>query len=279
MILRSYELPPDDFESSDDDAFQWSAAPELESGERICEPLDAPRGSTFWPAALVIAAALTTALVLAQFPAATSALKQAASALTSGPVQDARTSPTLPRANLADTPASPVAAADPDAADPQPPAVAATGDAAVLPPAAAGEADAPGETASQASDPSADVEPLPKPVADPKDPNQKRALAAGLHPDISKALLARMTAADFNNARNVVEKALLQGGDSGVLFAPRTDGKSGLAFFEVKFVAGAAPGCHRYIVIITKDRWSTTAPPMERCGDELPKPKVVRNRA
>jgi hypothetical protein len=37
------------------------------------------------------------------------------------------------------------------------------------------------------------------------------------------------------------------------------------ALFRVRFVQGAAPGCRRYVVTITKDGWLTTALPMEKC--------------
>ena len=40
--------------------------------------------------------------------------------------------------------------------------------------------------------------------------------------------------------------------------------------FEVRFVPGAAEDCRRYVVTVTKDRWSTTAPPMEKCGVSTP---------
>lgn len=291
MVLRSYELPRDDFDDSVDDGFEWSAANELASGERICAPLEEPRGSTFWPAALVIAVMLTAAWVFAQFPAATQAIGDSASALIA-----ANTTPT-------------VATAETAAPAPPPPAPVASTEVAAAPGADAGEAVAPvahtsdtvsepgvaaaaeqateaeaGDGASAAPvdpaviDTAAVSEPLPKPVADPADPNQKRALAAGLHPDVSKALLARMTQADYSNARSAVENALLQPGDDASAW-PRDGAKAGAALFEVKFVAGAAPGCRRYVVVITKDRWSTTAPPMEKCGNELPKRKVARNRA
>jgi hypothetical protein len=42
--------------------------------------------------------------------------------------------------------------------------------------------------------------------------------------------------------------------------------KPELALFRVHFVPGAAPTCRRYVVTVTKDGWSTTAPPMEKCG-------------
>lgn len=286
MVLRAYELPRDEIDDRDD-GFEWSAAVELESGDRICAPLEEPRGSTFWPAALVIAVALTAGWVIAQFPAATQAVHATASALVMG---------NAPPTAIAEQAATEVAAPTPPPLDVATTDVATT-DVAAAPGATAGEAVASVEhdvtadavaspepsteaaNATAPNDANAPVEPLPKPVADPKDPNQKRALAAGLHPDVSKALLARMTATDYSNARNAVQKALLQTADGSVLSWPRADVKSGAAFFEVKFVAGAAPGCRRYVVIITKDRWSTTAPPMEKCGDELPKRQDARNRA
>lgn len=280
MVLRSYELPRDDLDDLDD-GFAWSAAAELSSGDRICAPLEQPRGSTFWPAALVIVVALTVGGMIARFPAATQAVKDTALALiaetaqVSAPHEDsaalATTAPPPPPVSNTDIEAVPGATTGEAVAS----AVHASESEAV----ASTETETAGATEAAASGSAAPVEPLPKPVADPKDPNQKRALAAGLHPDVSKALLARMTAVDYINARSAVEKALLQTGDGDVLSWPRPGGKTGTALFEVKFVAGAAPGCRRYIVIITKDRWSTTAPPMEKCGDELPKGKVARNRA
>jgi len=45
--------------------------------------------------------------------------------------------------------------------------------------------------------------------------------------------------------------------------------KPELALFEVRFVPGAAPHCRRYVVTVTKDGWSTTAPPMEKCDAAL----------
>jgi len=42
-----------------------------------------------------------------------------------------------------------------------------------------------------------------------------------------------------------------------------------LALFQVHFVPGAAPHCRRYVVTVTKDRWSTTAAPMEKCGSNV----------
>lgn len=281
MVLRSYELPRDDFDDSVDDGFEWSAANELASGERICAPLEEPRGSTFWPAALVIAVTLSAAWVFAQFPAATQAIEDTASALlaanTTTPAPPAETAaPAPPPAPVASTDVAAVPGAD--AGEAVAPVAHASDTAVAEPETEAGDGAAAAPIDPAAGDAAATSEPLPKPVADPADPNQKRALAAGLHPDVSKALLARLTQADYSNARSAVENALLQPSDDASAW-PRAGAKAGAALFEIKFVAGAAPGCRRYVVVITKDRWSTTAPPMEKCGDELPKRKVARNRA
>ncbi|MEW5962355.1 MAG: hypothetical protein AB1749_02215 [Pseudomonadota bacterium] len=111
--------------------------------------------------------------------------------------------------------------------------------------------------------------PLPPPEIDPADPYQKRALAAGLHPQLSRVLLSRMTDADYRNARIAIDKAISETGDRDKLIWPRQrEPKS--ALFQVHFVVGAAPDCRRYVVTVTKDGWSTTALPMERCGVKPP---------
>jgi hypothetical protein len=110
------------------------------------------------------------------------------------------------------------------------------------------------------------------PRADPADPLQVRAEAVGLHPELSRALLARLSEEDFGNAEIAVNKAVAETPDSNVFVWPRQR-KPELAHFQVRFVAGAAPNCRRYVVIVTKDRWSTTALPMERCGAQ---PKHAR---
>jgi hypothetical protein len=107
--------------------------------------------------------------------------------------------------------------------------------------------------------------PLPPPVADPADPYQVRAAAVGLHPDLSRVLLARLSSTDYHNAAIAIRTALSETPDGAVFVYPRQR-KPELALFQVRFVQGAAPGCRRYVVTVTKDRWLTTAPPMERCG-------------
>lgn len=107
--------------------------------------------------------------------------------------------------------------------------------------------------------------PLPPPEADPADPHQARALAAGLHPKLSRVLLTRLTAEDYRNARTAIAKALAEVADDGKLEWPKQRAPE-RALFTVHFVPGAADDCRRYVVSVTKDRWTTTALPMERCG-------------
>ncbi len=127
---------------------------------------------------------------------------------------------------------------------------------------------APGAKASSSKDDSKDdgasTEYTSAP-ATPSDPYRKRAEAAGLHPDLSRVLLARLTAADYRNAAFAIEKAVKTVPDDGDFTWPRSR-KSGVAVFNVHFVQGAGHDCRRYVVTVTKDRWSTTAAPMEKCG-------------
>jgi hypothetical protein len=107
--------------------------------------------------------------------------------------------------------------------------------------------------------------PLPAPTVDPADPYQRQAAAVGLHPDVSRVLLARLSPADYLNAEIAIRTALAQTPDDGDFVWPRQR-KPELALFKIRFVPGAAPGCRRYVVSVTKDGWLTTAPPMEKCG-------------
>lgn len=107
--------------------------------------------------------------------------------------------------------------------------------------------------------------PLPPPKADPADPYQTRAVAVGLHPGLSPGLLTRMSPTDYRNAAIAIRKALSETKDGEKLVWPHKQNQK-LASFEVHFVRGATPECRRYVVTVTKDRWSTTAQPMEKCG-------------
>lgn len=97
------------------------------------------------------------------------------------------------------------------------------------------------------------------------DPYVRKAEAVGLHPDLSRAVLARLTPIDYRNAAYAIEKAVKTVPDDKELTWPRAH-KPGLAIFNVHFVQGAAHDCRRYIVTITKDRWTSTALPMQKCG-------------
>ncbi len=94
---------------------------------------------------------------------------------------------------------------------------------------------------------------------------EKQAEAVGLNPDLSRALLKRLTETDFRNAGIAIKTALAKTAEADVFNWPEK-AKPNLALFEVRFVPGAAENCRRYVVTVTKDRWSTTAPPMEKCG-------------
>ena len=107
-------------------------------------------------------------------------------------------------------------------------------------------------------------QPYAAPVPDALDRYGARARSVGLHPDLSRALLADLTNADYRNADTAVRKALSQTSDAAVVKWPRTR-EDGQALFEVRFVSGAAPGCRRYVVTVEKHKWLTTAPPLETC--------------
>ncbi len=122
-----------------------------------------------------------------------------------------------------------------------------------------------------------DPEPLPPPKVDPKDPYQKRAVAVGLHPDLSRAVLSRLTDADYRNAGIAIKRALAETPDTKTFTWPNKSAGGSLALFEVSFVRGSAPDCRRYVVVVTKNRWSSTALPMEKCG--LKPPRVAAKAA
>jgi hypothetical protein len=124
------------------------------------------------------------------------------------------------------------------------------------------------EQPEQSSDQQAEarpVEPLPPPVVDKTDPYQVRALAAGLHPGLSRALLVRLTKTDFKNATHAIRTALAKTPDDKVFVWPRGRNKK-VTRFQVRFVPSISRLCRRYIVEVVKDGWVTTAQAMEKCG-------------
>jgi surface antigen len=111
--------------------------------------------------------------------------------------------------------------------------------------------------------------PLPAPEVDAKDRKQKKAAAIGLHPGVSAVLLSSMTDTDYRNAAQAIRRALAETADTDKFIWPR-ESKPKLARFQVHFVQSAGPDCRRYVVTVVKNGWTTTAPPMEKCG--IPKP-------
>jgi hypothetical protein len=228
---------------------------ELESafyaGERICAPSPNKRGSSVLPACVVVLVALGGwALVkhsdgwkhwLSKVTTASALMDYRAP-----PVAPPATSEQAPPHAESRSPASEIVA--PTAAPPEPLITASI------------------ETAPADKAPS--VAPLAPPKADLSDPYQRRASAVGLHPDLSRALLTRLSPADFRNAGVAIDTAVAKTAETDTFVWPRQR-RPELALFQVRFVPGAAPDCRRYVVTITKDRWSTTALPMERCGAKL----------
>lgn len=150
-------------------------------------------------------------------------------------------------------------------------------DAAATPDAAAQKAEA---TEEHAEPPTEAEKPAPLPPLPPlTDPLQKRAESVGLHPELSRALLQRLTATDFKNAAFAIRKAIAETPDDAVLVWPPAP-KRGLAHFRINFVPGISPSCRRYVVGVGKDGWLTTALPMEKCGvKRKPPQKVTSTRA
>ena len=106
-----------------------------------------------------------------------------------------------------------------------------------------------------------------EPTEDDKEtaPKRKSAIEAGLSPDLPNVLLTRLTKADLKNAAYAIKTALAKTPDDGSFAWPLKPSRQ-QALFEIRFVEGAAHGCRRYIVTVTKDRWSSTSAALEKCG-------------
>ncbi len=129
---------------------------------------------------------------------------------------------------------------------------------------------APDEETSTASLGAAYTEtPEPAESAADQSPKRTHAIAAGLSPDLPNVLLTRLSEADLKNAAYAVKTALAKTPDDGTFSWPPKPSRQ-LALFEVRFVPGAADGCRRYIVMVTKDRWSSTSAALEKCGNAAP---------
>jgi surface antigen len=107
----------------------------------------------------------------------------------------------------------------------------------------------------------------PEPAVETQDKSPKRvhAIAAGLSPDLPNILLTRLSESDLKNAGYAVKTALAKTPDDASFAWPPKPSQQ-QALFEVRFVAGASQGCRRYIVTVTKERWSSTTAAMEKCG-------------
>jgi len=166
-----------------------------------------------------------------------------------------------PAAPTAPPPAEPVKEIAEAPAPPASEAVAAAPVASVESQGAAeGDASAPAANAAEAPPKVERAENLHA-----ANPEQAKAIAAGLHPDISRAVLTRLTAADFKNAGIAIKTALAETPDDKTYSFPKAK-KAGQAVFDVHFVNGAPADCRRYVTTVTLDGWSTTAAPMEKCG-------------
>ncbi|MDQ8697353.1 hypothetical protein [Hyphomicrobium sp. LHD-15] len=97
-------------------------------------------------------------------------------------------------------------------------------------------------------------------------PKRKRAIAAGLGPDLPNVLLTRLSQGDLKNAGYAIKTALAKTADDASFSWPPKPSRE-QALFEIRFVQGAPSGCRRYIVTVTKDRWSSTSAALEKCGD------------
>jgi hypothetical protein len=106
----------------------------------------------------------------------------------------------------------------------------------------------------------------PPPVEDPAiAPQKKKAAAAGLGSDLPNVLLSRLSKVDFQNAAYAIKTALAKTADDAKFSWPLSPSRD-QALFEVRFVTGAPSGCRRYVVTVTKDRWSSNTSAVEKCG-------------
>lgn len=237
----------------------------LSVDDRVGAPLGRRRGRLYRRG--VIVAVLLSGAVWAYMDhrSLLSTGSQLAAAVTelASAAMEPRPSPSVPAANDM-PPAAPEPLPEREAVEPHVPS-ARTTTAAGQPPQEAYGPPAPIETAALPSPATSYVAaPVSKATEPPTDPYRKRATTAGLHPDISRVLLEKLSDTDYRNARVAIRTALAEAADDAVYIWPR-QAKPGLAVFQVHFVEGAAAGCRRYVVTIAKDGWRTTALPLETC--------------
>lgn len=174
--------------------------------------------------------------------------------------------PPLPLAPPIQPAPAPPPTAQSQAAPPNTPEATDPSDAAADTPDASHEAETDAKPEHEAEKPSDAYRPVgDERRSQPRDAMQARAEAVGLHPDLSRAVLARFSPADFRNARVAIQTAIKKTPDNDTFIWPRHR-EPGRALFKVRFVAGAPADCRRYVVSVTMSGWTTTALPMERCG-------------
>jgi hypothetical protein len=235
---------------------------EFYSGERVCPPPSALGGNGGLKAIIAILIALGGAWPLLGYPTTWQGWRSAVVAAVSASMDPKAPESTVSAAAAVSPPVPPALtelATKSPAANPQPPV---SSESAPAKP----EASPTTTVAIAVEDPPSPL--LPPPVVELTDPYQKRAAAVGLHPNLSRVLLARLSPTDYRNAGIAIQRAVAGTPDTGVFVWPQQR-KPELALFQVRFVPGAAPHCRRYVVTVTKDRWSTTALPMEKCGSKL----------
>ena len=186
---------------SSDDGLAFASQDRLDeffTGERVCPPHLVARGSSWRRAWLVILMLGGTGWGWMQLPemakapiheAVVSALSTLVAQLTSGRASQPAAAP-----EMVQTPASPQLPASLDAQEIAPAPGAQTGTQISQDPAAATVGNEEDTAAPQSEEAAGDeesktAERLPPPTVDPADRHAARALAAGLHPDLSRVLL------------------------------------------------------------------------------------------
>jgi hypothetical protein len=254
----SYVIPESDVDFASGDFY---------AGEPVCPP--SPRGIEIVPYTyLFLLLAAVVGCAFAADPETredwTSKIERVASSMTE---QEQSASPIAPM------PAKTVASADTPASIAMPPPAVPVAAEVAPPLPQVTIANAPGDKDDDADDNAgtskssgktsvSDAYAPPRPS---NDPYRRKAEAVGLHPDLSRAVLTHLTATDYRNAAFAIEKAIRTVRNDGEFTWPRAR-KPGVAVFNVHFVEGAPHDCRRYVVTVTKDRWTSTALPMEKCG-------------